>query len=108
MARNSTEAEMMDEFMQLTLHELCYDCQVNAEYVIELVEFGIVQPRRGRTPREWVFAGEDLVRVKKAERLRRDLEVNLPGVALSLDLIEEVRALRRQVEDLQRAFYRDE
>jgi|AntDeeMetagen192_2_1112575.scaffolds.fasta_scaffold01882_3 chaperone modulatory protein CbpM len=108
MARNSTEAEMMDEFMQLTLRDLCYDCQVNAEYVIELVEFGIVQPRRGRTPREWVFAGEDLVRVKKAERLRRDLEVNLPGVALSLDLIEEVRDLRRQVEELQRAFHRDE
>jgi len=108
MARNSTEAEMMDEFMQLTLRDLCYDCQVNAEYVIELVEFGIVQPRRGRTPREWVFAGEDLVRVKKAERLRRDLEVNLPGVALSLDLIEEVRDLRRQVEELQRAIHRDE
>lgn len=108
MARNSTQAEMMDEFMQLTLRELCYDCQVNAEYVIELVEFGIVQPRKGRTPQEWVFAGEDLVRVKKAERLRRDLEVNLPGVALSLELIEEVRGLRRQVEDLQRAFYGDE
>jgi len=46
--------------------------------------------------------------VKKAERLRRDLEVNLPGVALSLDLIEEVRDLRRQVEELQRAFHRDE
>lgn len=108
MGRNSTQAEMMDEFMQLTLHELCHDCQVNAEYVIELVEFGIVQPRRGRTPREWVFAGDDLVRVKKAERLRRDLEVNLPGVALSLDLLEEVRALRRQVADLERAFHRDE
>ena len=105
MARNSTQAEMMDEFMQLTLRELCHDCQVNAEYVIELVEFGIVQPREGRTPREWVFAGEDLVRVKKAERLRRDLDVNLPGVALSLDLIEELRALRRRVDDLEREFH---
>lgn len=97
----------MDEFLQLTLQELCRDCQVNAEYVIELVEFGIVEPRQGRTPPEWVFAGNDLVRVKKAERLTRDLDVNLPGVALSLDLIDELRDLRRQVEELQRNFRGD-
>ena len=105
MVNERTQAEMMDEFMQLTLRELCRDCQVNAEYVIELVEFGIVEPRKGRTPQEWVFAGDDLVRVKKAERLTRDLDVNLPGVALSLDLIDELRELRRRVEELQRNFH---
>ena len=105
MANERTQAEMMDEFVQITLQELCRDCQVNAEYVIELVEFGVVQPRKGRAPREWVFAGDDLVRVKKAERLTRDLDVNLPGVALSLDLIDELRELRRRVDDLQRDFH---
>ncbi len=104
MGESSYQAEMMDEFMQLTLRELCNDCQVNAEYVIELVEFGVLQPRAGRAPREWVFAGEDLVRLKKAERLRRDLDVNLPGVALSLDLLEEVRELRRRVDELRRDY----
>lgn len=102
MHRKTPQTEMMDDLMRLTLRDLCHDCQVNAEYVIELVEFGIVQPREGRRPREWVFAGDDLVRVKKAERLRRDLEVNLPGVALSLDLLEELSQLRRRVEDLER------
>ncbi len=104
MGERSYQAEMMDEFMQLTLRELCNDCQVNAEYVIELVEFGVLQPRSGRAPREWVFAGEDLVRLKKAERLRRDLDVNLPGVALSLDLLEEVRELRRLVDEMRRDY----
>ena len=107
MSSRTPQAEMMDELVRLTLRDLCHDCQVNAEYVIELVEFGVVQPREGRSPREWVFAGEDLVRVKKAERLRRDLEVNLPGVALSLDLLEEVRELRRRVEDLEQDRRRD-
>jgi len=105
MANERTQAEMMDEFVQLTLRELCRDCQVNADYVIELVEFGIVEPRRGRSPREWVFGGDDLVRVKKAERLTRDLDVNLPGVALSLELIDELRELRRRVDELQRNFH---
>ncbi|MGM0450184.1 MAG: chaperone modulator CbpM [Pseudomonadota bacterium] len=107
MSRKTPQTEMMDDLMRLTLHDLCHDCQVHAEYVIELVEFGVVQPREGRSPREWVFAGEDLVRVKKAERLRRDLEVNLPGVALSLDLLEELHRLRRRVDDLERDLLRD-
>lgn len=104
MGKTSYQAEMMDEFMRLTLHELCHDCQVNAEYVIELVEFGVIQPQAGRAPREWIFAGEDLVRLKKAERLRRDLDMNLPGVALSLELLEEVRELRRVVNELRRDY----
>ncbi len=107
MSRKTPQAEMMDDLMRLTLRDLCHDCQVNAEYVIELVEFGIVQPREGRRPGEWIFVGEDLVRVKKAERLRRDLEVNLPGVALSLDLLEELNELRRRVDDLERNLERD-
>ncbi len=102
MGKETHSAEMMDEFMRLTLRDLCFDCHISAEYVIELVEFGILRPRRGRAPSEWVFAGSDLVRIKKAERLRRDLDVNLPGVALSLDLLEEVRELRRAVEQLRR------
>lgn len=107
MSSRTPRSEMMDDLMRLTLRDLCHDCQVNAEYVIELVEFGIVQPREGRSPREWVFAGEDLVRVKKAERLRQDLEVNLPGVALSLDLLDELRQLRRRVDELERDLMRD-
>lgn len=107
MSSRTPQAEMMDELTWLTLRDLCHDCQVNAEYVIELVEFGVVQPRQGRRPREWVFAGEDLVRVKKAERLRRDLDMDLPGVALSLDLLEELRQLRRRVEELEQGMGRD-
>ncbi|XOZ32741.1 chaperone modulator CbpM [Halomonadaceae bacterium KBTZ08] len=107
MSSRTPHAEMMDELTRLTLRDLCHDCQVNAEYVIELVEFGVVQPRAGRSPWEWVFAGDDLVRVKKAERLRRDLDMDLPGVALSLELLEEVRQLRRRVEELERGMGSD-
>lgn len=108
MGRDTLSAEMMDEFMRLTLRDLCFDCQVSAEYVIELVEFGVLEPRSGRAPSEWVFAGSDLVRIKKAERLRRDLDVNVPGIALSLELLEEVRELRRTVQELSHEHRRHE
>lgn len=102
MAAKRPSPELLDDTLHLSLHELCVDCQVHGEFVIELVEFGVLHPRRGRSPREWQFSGNDLVRLKRALRLRRDLDVNLPGVALSLDLLDELRELRRAVAELRR------
>lgn len=92
--------EIIDEQVRLSLHELCCDGRVSAEFVLELVEYGILQPRDGQSPGQWRFAGEDLVRLHRALRLQRDLEVNLPGLALSLDLLEELQTLRRRLADL--------
>ncbi|MBC8379409.1 MAG: MerR family transcriptional regulator, partial [Planctomycetes bacterium] len=46
----------------------------------------------------WRFSGSSLVRVRSAQRLQRDLGVNLAGIALALDLIEELDNLRTQLE----------
>ena len=88
--------EVVDDSLKLSLRELCQDCGVHAETVIELVEYGVLEPR-GHSPGQWQFAGRDLVRIKRAMRLRRDLAVNLAGVALSLDLLDEIERLQRQL-----------
>ena len=44
---------------------------------------------------EWRFSGTALRRTRLALRLERDLELNLAGVALALDLMEEVERLRQ-------------
>ena len=36
-------------------------------------------------------------RARTALRLQRDLEINLPGVALALELLEELDRLRREL-----------
>ena len=43
---------------------------------------------------QWRFSGSALRRARLAFSLARDLEVNPPGVALALDLIDEIGALR--------------
>ncbi|MDT3678258.1 MAG: chaperone modulator CbpM [Burkholderiaceae bacterium] len=43
---------------------------------------------------QWRFSGSALRRARLATSLSRDLEVNPPGVALALDLIDEIDALR--------------
>jgi chaperone modulatory protein CbpM len=86
---------VLDENVEISLRELCRSCGVNAEYVIEMVEQGVIDPH-GPSPREWRFPGPAVRRVQIALRLQQDLRINLSGAALVLDLLEELEALRRR------------
>ena len=46
------------------------------------------------SPIEWRFAGTALRRARLAVTLTRELQVNAPGVALALDLMDEIEALK--------------
>lgn len=85
---------VLDENTEITLRELCGACRVNADYILDMVAEGVVDPR-GADPREWRFSGPALRRVQIALHLQRDLRVNLPGAALVIDLLEELEDLRR-------------
>jgi len=80
----------------LTLEQLCDTCGVQTDWVISLVEESIIEPKR-QGHSQWCFSGASLVRVRSAHRLQRDLGVNLAGIALALDLIEELDNLRNQI-----------
>jgi chaperone modulatory protein CbpM len=80
----------------LTLAEMCRACNIHADWVIGLVEEGIIEPD-GKEIHLWRFSGVSLVRVRSALRLQRDLGINLAGVGLALDLIEELEKLRKQL-----------
>jgi chaperone modulatory protein CbpM len=80
----------------LTLGQLCRACGVHADWVITLVEEGIIEPD-GRELHLWRFSGSNVVRVRSALRLQRDLGVNLAGIGLALDLMEELDLLRAQL-----------
>jgi chaperone modulatory protein CbpM len=87
---------LVDDDKLFTLADLCRSCGVPAEVIADMVAFGIIEPR-GETVTKWQFTGSCLWRVTTVVRLQRDLEVNLAGAALALDLLEEVRDLRRQL-----------
>jgi chaperone modulatory protein CbpM len=97
MANNDTLSQLtgviLEEQLELTLAELSRSCAVHAEYIIDLVEEGVLAPI-GREPRGWRFSGSQLRRASVALRLQRDLGVNLAGVALALELLDELNALR--------------
>jgi chaperone modulatory protein CbpM len=99
-ASPSIVSEIVEDSAVCTLDELCLSCNVNPDWVAGLVEHGVIQAV-GQTRSTWAFTTLSIVRVAKAKRLERDLGLNLPGVALALDLLgqlDEMRAIERQKE----------
>ena len=96
-----TSATVLEELVGLSLSDLSRACAVHAEMIVELVGEGVIAPE-GREPHRWRFTGAHLHRVKVALRLQRDLGLNLAGVALALELLDEVSVLRAQLQAMTR------
>ncbi|PUB15611.1 chaperone modulator CbpM [Yoonia sediminilitoris] len=86
----------VDMIETLTLSELTIFCDTNADWVLGLVEHGIVTPI-AKPSTELQFEPAHIARARKASRLMRDLGLNFAGVGLVLDLIEERDALARKL-----------
>lgn len=88
---------VLEEETQLSLAELSRACAVDANFIVELVGEGVLAPAGGE-PQGWRFTGAHVRRVTVAVRLHRDLDINLAGVALALQLLDEIAALRARSE----------
>lgn len=80
----------------LELEAFAAACGIEAEFVRQLVDEGLVQPVAVQPA--WRFGGEAIARVRRICRLQRDFEANLQSVAVMLDLIDEIERLRAQLQ----------
>jgi chaperone modulatory protein CbpM len=87
---------ILEEDIELTIHDICSACRVEPDFIIALVEEGVLIPA-GDEPPQWHFSGTQLSRVKKAVNLQRDFDVNIAGVALALQLFDEIKQLRAEL-----------
>ena len=101
MTTRVTSGTLLDEGVYYSLEEVCRVCDSRTEWVIELVEYGILRPR-GDSRSRWQFRGSCLHTAMRAQRLQRDLGLNLPGVALALELLDEIETLRSRLAMLDR------
>ena len=74
---------------------LCRSLGCEFELIVSLVHEGVVEPQ-GAAEDGWRFAGAALERASRAMRLARDLELNPPGVALAMLLLDEIRRLENE------------
>ncbi len=95
------EGVLLDEALTVTFAELEQLCGATTQALGRLVDEGVLHPL-GRDPDEWRFSGEEIRRARRLLRLQRDLDLNLAGAALALDLLEEIEALRTRLRVLER------
>jgi chaperone modulatory protein CbpM len=83
---------ILDKETTFTLGEFCQICGARRSLVVEMIEEGIVEAEG--TGDDWRFRGDAVVRAHRALRLMRDLDLNLPGAALAVDLLEQLDRFR--------------
>ncbi|MGA8514565.1 MAG: chaperone modulator CbpM [Burkholderiaceae bacterium] len=87
----------MNQSIELTTDEVGRICSVKTDYIMELVQEGILAPSAGNAPGNWRFSCQQISHARIASRLQRDLGVNLAGAALALQLLDELATLRAQL-----------
>ena len=87
---------IFEESALLSVKDLSRMCAVDERHIVEFVEEGVLNVVEINTT-EWYFSGDALRRARLALRLERDLELNLAGVALAVELMEELERLRREL-----------
>ena len=91
---------ILDESPAIGLEDLTHLCGISAEILTLLVGEGLLSPR-GQSPADWRFDGQQITRIRRALRLSRDLELDWPATALTLDLLDEIEHLRHRIHCLE-------
>lgn len=90
------EGVLLDEGTGIAFRELCVICDIGEDELILLVREGLLMPT-GAAPEQWRFSGIEVGRARRALRLQRDLDLNLAGAVLAVELLEELEHLRRRL-----------
>lgn len=80
----------VDEENDLTMEQICEICRTNSKLIIEMVDEGIVEPE-GEENSSWHFSYSCVETVRIVVRMQKDLRVNLPGAALALQLLKQMK-----------------
>ncbi|CAN7374810.1 MerR family transcriptional regulator [Pseudorhodoferax sp. LjRoot39] len=85
----------VDEDHPLRAEEIARAAGDRLEWVLELVEAGVIAPTVPESPRtQWAFHGDALRSALEVRRLQRDFDVGVDAAALIIELQRELRRLR--------------
>jgi len=96
MTETTLNGIVLDEHTEVTLNDLCRACSCSAEWIIELVGEGVLEPISYQQT-HWRFTGVSVQKAQTAARLQRDLGINTAGIALALELLDEIEALQSRL-----------
>ncbi len=79
-----------------TTNSICSFHEISNEMLSDMVSWGIATPS-GTTLKKWIFSQVDYDRIGCALRFNKDLDINVPGAAMALELLGELDKIRREL-----------
>jgi chaperone modulatory protein CbpM len=92
--QHEAQVEILDDVEQVTREELAALCGVDVNWIDEMIAHGVIAPAQLHTLH---FSAVTITTIRRARRLEQDFALNVPGVALALDLLDEIERLRAEV-----------
>ncbi|NDO80665.1 chaperone-modulator protein CbpM [Citrobacter sp. NCU1] len=86
---------MANVTVTFTITEFCLHTGVSEEELNEIVGLGVIEPYE-RKAFPWQFDDHAAAVVRRALRLRHELALDWPGIAVALTLLEENAQLREE------------
>ena len=83
----------------LTITEICKGYKVERNYIIELKEYGLIKVKE-QDPEPCIEASE-LPKLEKILNFQRDLNINLEGIDVILNLLDKIEELNRSLNSVQ-------
>ncbi len=87
--------------IEMSLDEFILAADLPGDTLRRLVEEGILHPH-ANTAGDWRFEMQMIFRARRAVRLQRDLEIDWSGIALAIELLDELEQLRDENRILRR------
>lgn len=96
MQPDAHEALWLDPGERLTLAQLAQTCGLTEAHLHELIDYGVLLPAN---PGELqaAFSVDCVFRVRKANRLREDLELDIHALALAIRLLDRIESLEAEL-----------
>lgn len=91
---------LIEESTLVPFVEVCQKYNIPEPLLIEMLEEGLFSVQAQKQQLNL----NDLQRLTSACRLHRDLGINLAGVALALDLLDEMNTMRQELDILRKHF----
>lgn len=86
---------MANVTITFSVTEFCLHTGVSEEELDEIVGLGVIEPRPGAHA-AWQFDDRAVTVVHRALRLRQELALDWPGIAVTLTLLDENERLRQE------------
>lgn len=83
-----------------TIEDLAHRAGVAPALVQRYLDEGLLAPIAGNSRTSWFFDDNALFELRRIQRLRHDLGVNIAGVAVIHELLQQIEELKAELEKL--------